>query len=78
MYTSGACRNEKKLCYWTMRNEAPYHIPIIKLVLLAWSEAIRTRALEPEEPLVEMFGQMVAVKPLIEASPHRRATDALQ
>jgi hypothetical protein len=56
MCTSGACRNEKKLCYWTVRNEAPYHIPIIKLVLLAWSEAIRTGALEPEEPLVEMFG----------------------
>jgi hypothetical protein len=77
MCTSGAYRNEKKLCYWTVRNEAPYYIPIIKPVLLAWSEAIRTGALEPEEPSVEMFGQIVAAKPLIEASPRRRATDAL-
>jgi hypothetical protein len=78
MCTSGACGNEKKLCYWTVRNEAPYHVPIIKPVLLAWSEAIRTGALEPEEPSVEMFGQMVAAKPLIEASPRRRTRDALQ
>jgi hypothetical protein len=76
--TSGAYRNEKNLCYWTVRNEAPYHVPIIKAVLLAWSEAIRTRALEPKEPLVEMFSQMVAAKPLIEASPRCRARDALQ
>jgi hypothetical protein len=76
--TSGACGNEKKLCYWTVRNEAMYHVPIIKPVLLAWSEAIRNRTLEPEEPSVEKFGHMVTAKPLIEASPRRRARNALQ
>jgi hypothetical protein len=72
--TSGPCRNEKKLCYWTVRD----HVPIIKPVLLAWSEAIKNDTLKAEQPSIEMYGQMVAAKPLIKASPRRRVRDVQQ
>jgi hypothetical protein len=73
--TSGACGNKGKQCYWTIRNEAPYHFPITRPVLLAWAEGLRDESLTEKQPSVAMLGQMVAAKQLLEGSPRRRAKE---
>jgi hypothetical protein len=58
-----SCANHQRgCCYWTSRDEATYHVPIIAPVLAAWSDSIRAGELTPAIPTHEMYGQMAAAK----------------
>jgi hypothetical protein len=46
-----SCVNyQRGCCYWTSRDEATYHVPIIAPVLTAWAEGIRNGNLTAVAP----------------------------
>jgi hypothetical protein len=54
--------HQKGCCYWTIRDEAINHVPVIAAVLISWAEGIRDRELTAASPTQEMYGLMVAAK----------------
>lgn len=53
---------QKKYCYWTGRDEAIYHVPIVTAVPTSYAEGIRDGVLTTAAPTQEMYGLMIAAK----------------
>jgi hypothetical protein len=69
------CTNTGKLCYFAGANEHTNHTPIIRPVLITWSEAIRDKRLTSKAPSHEMFAQLMRAKQASVESPRRRVKD---
>lgn len=67
-----SCKNREHLCYWPGDNDVTEHVPIIKPVLLAWSEAIQQGQLDASRPSPLMHSQMMRAKQESKESPQRR------
>jgi hypothetical protein len=65
------CNNREHLCYWPGEDDVTEHVPIIKPVLLAWSEAIQQGRLDASRPSPLMHSQIMRAKQEKE-SPRRR------
>jgi hypothetical protein len=61
--TQRSCASHQRgCCYWTTKDEATFHVPIISAVLTAWAEKIRDGELTASAPSQEMYGLMMQAK----------------
>ncbi|KAK6429309.1 hypothetical protein LTR95_014546 [Oleoguttula sp. CCFEE 5521] len=61
------CKWYTNLCYWAIRDERLYHLPIYAQILTSWGASIRAGALTVEAPSHAMIQQMVVEKARLQA-----------
>lgn len=74
--TLKGCPNEGKLCYYAGVDDSANHTPIIRPILVAWSEAIKDGRRTADELAPEMHSQMMRAKVAAELTPRRRGVAA--